>query len=498
MDRPGTDSLHRLRDDLRPSVERIRAHASKPSLILVVDDDESNRMMLAGGLRNQGHAVELAEDGSEALRKIEATPYDLVMLDWMMPGLSGLEVLEILRRDLDAATLPVIVSTARGGSEDIVSAFRMGANDYVTKPLDFPVVMARVRTQLGFKRAVDENRALLRDLELRNDFIRQIFGRYLTDEIVTSLLDDRKGLALGGEKRRISILMTDLRDFSTFAERMEPDAVVRILNTYFEVMTGVIMEYGGTIDEFIGDAILVFFGAPLPREDHARAAVECAVRLQLAMEEVNDRNAKAGLPRLEMGIGVHTGEVVVGNVGSERRAKYGAVGSNVNLASRIEAYTVGGQVLVSSDTLKEAGSGPIPGRSFPVHPKGLSGPIRIHEVIGVSTGKGELRLPTVDLNLTAVTQPIPVHFLVMDAREDGAPPQRGQLTGISALGARLQGPDLPKALENVKLWFDLEDGGAEGIHAKAIGAAPDGDEVIVRFASVPPGFEERIAAWIEP
>src|SRR5579883_3433245 len=176
--------------------------------------------------------------------------------------------------------------------------------------------------------------------------MRRTFGRYLTDEVVASLLETPGGLTLGGERRKVTILISDLRGFSAISERLPPEQVVTILNLYLGTMSDTITRYSGTINEFIGDGIFVMFGAPIYREDDSERAVACAIAMQSAMVEVNRQNQQLGLPALEMGIGIHTGEVVDGNIGSQRRAKYTVIGNHVNLAARIESYTVGGQILI--------------------------------------------------------------------------------------------------------------------------------------------------------
>ncbi len=215
-------------------------------------------------------------------------------------------------------------------------------------------------------------------------FLRAAFARYVTTEVVDSVLKTPSGLELGGEKRQITVLMADLRGFSSMSERIEPEKVVAVINNFLGVMTEIIVDNSGTIDEFIGDAILVFFGAPVDREDHAQAAVECAIRMQLAMREVNDRNLSAGLPPVEMGIGIHSSEVVVGNIGSEKRTKYGAVGAGVNLAARIEANTVGGQILISEATRhRVAADLRVDGR-LEIHPKGFEEPVVLFDIGGMT------------------------------------------------------------------------------------------------------------------
>ena len=218
-------------------------------------------------------------------------------------------------------------------------------------------------------------------LKKRNDFIRSTFGRYISHDIVDNLLSAEGTLNTKGEKRVISILMTDIRGFSTLSTTLDPTEVVQLLNNYLEVMTRVILKKGGTIDEFIGDAILVLFGAPIETADHAWRAVSCAVDMQKAMVEVNRKNEEMGLPRIEMGIGINSGEVVVGSIGSEQRLKYAVVGTAVNLTARIESYTEGGQILISSDTFAQVESNIVVGESREVIPKGWSEPVEIFEVL---------------------------------------------------------------------------------------------------------------------
>lgn len=351
--------------------------------ILVVDDNEMNRDVLSRRLMRKGFHVDLAVDGFKALEWLDNNPCDLVLLDIMMPGMSGVEVLEKVRETRDGTELPIIMATAKDTREDIVGSLRRGANDYVTKPLDFPVVLARVNAQLGLKKANDQVRALVKEVERRNDFIRNVFGRYLTDDIAETLLDSPEGLSMGGERREISIMMSDIRGFTTISSQRDPEQVVTMVNNFLSVMTEVIISYGGTIDEFIGDAILALFGAPKAMEDHAEKAVACAIAMENAMPRVNELNRSAGLPEIATGIGINTGEVIVGNIGSEKRAKYGVVGHHVNYTARVESYTGGGQILISERTY-EACSGLVQARDqMSVRPKGFSEDVTLYDVTSI-------------------------------------------------------------------------------------------------------------------
>ena len=215
--------------------------------------------------------------------------------------------------------------------------------------------------------------------------IRDTFGRYLNSEVVANLLENPEGLKMGGERRKITILTSDLRGFTATAERLPPEKVIDIINLYLEAMADAITDFQGTIDEFMGDGILVLFGAPTTRPDDGKRAIACAIAMQQAMAGVNAKMRDMGYQTLEMGIGINTGEVVVGNIGSFKRAKYGVVGAQVNLTYRIESYTIGGQILITESALHEAG-GPeyvTIAATQDVQPKGVAEPITIYDVGGV-------------------------------------------------------------------------------------------------------------------
>ncbi len=365
------------------AVDESTVTSTQEPVILVVDDNELNRDLLSRRLIKRGFTVSLAEDGFSALDWLANHPCDLVLLDIMMPGMSGIEVLEKVRETRDGTELPIIMATAKDGSDDIVSALKLGANDYVTKPIDFPVVLARVNAQLALKRANDKIRSLVVDVEKRNAFIRKVFGRYLTDEVAEALLDSPDGLSLGGERREITILMADIRGFTSLSSHLDPEDVLTLVNNFLAGMTEVIVRYGGTIDEFIGDAILVLFGAPRAMDNHAERAVACAIEMQMAMTRVNQLNVQAGFPCVETGIGINTGEVVIGNIGSETRAKYGVVGHNVNFTSRIEAYTQGGQILISERTQQSCVDILDSKLAMTVEPKGFDQVVNLFEVLAI-------------------------------------------------------------------------------------------------------------------
>ncbi|HET8646288.1 MAG TPA: adenylate/guanylate cyclase domain-containing protein, partial [Vicinamibacteria bacterium] len=269
-------------------------------------------------------------------------------------------------------------------------------------------------------------------------------GRYLSDEVVASLLSRPEGLQLGGSQQTVTLLMSDLRGFSSLASQLQPHQVVRLLNNYLGAMADVITRFQGTIDEFIGDAIMALFGAPISREDDAERAVACAVAMQLAMGGVNEQNRRDGLPEVQMGVAVNTGEVIVGNIGSHRRTKYGVVGTHVNLTSRIEAFTLGGQVLISEATLQAAGTAVQTAERLSLRAKGFDQPVIVHEVKGVE-GRYRLAVPARTRELAPLPRPLGVRFQVLRGPHDQGQPAEGQVisAGPGAVEVKTEAPPAP-------------------------------------------------------
>jgi adenylate cyclase len=473
-----------------PEDQRVTTPVFIGSPVLVVDDNEMNRDMLSRRLQAKGYEVSTAEDGYRALEMLSQRNYDTVILDVMMPGISGLEVLRKIRLTQTMSDLPVIMATARDASEDIVEALRLGANDYVTKPLDFQVVLARLSSQLTLKRQKDEIKRLAQDLEKKNQFIRNTFGRYLSDEVVAGLLETPEGLKLGGEMKRVTILMSDLRGFTQFSERLGPTSVMHMLNRYLGAMAEIILRYNGTIDEFIGDAILAIFGAPITRPDDARRALSCAISMQIAMDIVNELNENDGLPRLEMGIAIHTGDVVVGNIGSDRRAKYGVVGPPVNITGRIESYSVGGQILISGETLEAAGDPVVVGARTEIVAKGAKAPISVYALKGLGEGDTGLFVPERKDARTTLKPPLPVRCWKLEGKTVGGGVFDGEFHELSASEAVMSSTATLEPLSNLKLRLIAADGSERDadIYVKITEVGADGLTTL-RFTAVPPDVE---------
>lgn len=233
--------------------------------------------------------------------------------------------------------------------------------------------------------ALEEENARLRETLRQHDaFIRSTFGRYLTDEVLDTILSDTDGITIGGERRVVSILFSDMRRSTELSEQMDAADFIRMLNHYLGEMIEIINAWRGNILEFVGDAIVVVFGAPRENGLSARDAIACAVAMQRRMPAVNAWNREQGYPEIAMGIGLHTGEAILGNIGSETRTKYDMIGRNVNLASRVQGYTVGGQILATDEMLQAAGPGVIENEAGAlwVMPKGIQGRIRLHDIVG--------------------------------------------------------------------------------------------------------------------
>jgi adenylate cyclase len=344
------------------------------------------------------------------------------------------------------------------------------------------------------KRIESELQRVAGAVERRNRFIRDTFGRYLTDEVVDTLLDTPGSLQIGGEKRKVTMMMADIRGFTSLSERLTPRWVVTLINRYLSTMVKIIRQYGGTIDEFIGDAIFVLFGAPIWQEDDAQRAVACAVAMQLAMASVNEQNKEDELPDLEIGIGIHSGQVVVGNIGCVERMKYGVVGSHVNLASRIQSCTTGGQILVSEATRREVGPMLRIGRQTEIRAKGFEESITVSEVIGIG-GPHKLSLAQTREKLIALPEEIPISYTIADGNQLNGDLFKGHLIKLSTKRAevRLQEAVTPFISLEVRLI------GAEGkqlagsLYCKVVGTATDSSEAVsVHFTSMSPAIETFI------
>jgi adenylate cyclase len=333
----------------------LTAPAEESARILVVDDDPQNRNLLSRRLERHGFEVETARDGIEGLRRIEGDDFHLIMLDVLMPGMNGLEVLERVRRTRSMSELPVILATALAETGDAVEGLRRGANDYVTKPFDFPMVVARVRTQLAATRSAREVAALGRQLEFRNSFIREALGRDVPTELLVELAETPGALDLGHEQRTVTTVFADVQGSRRLAQSLDPGQYVAILRNTLGGLASVVLHHEGTVDAIAGDSLTATFGLPDSSEDDAARAAACALGLMLEMQVINERGATAGLPAVEIAVGVATGEVVVGGFGSGSAMQFKAIGEPFLRAARIEAGAGGGEVWICDVTRARLG-----------------------------------------------------------------------------------------------------------------------------------------------
>lgn len=366
--------------DNTEAVTDTRVIQSEPGFILAVDDLQENRELVARNLTRIGHFVITAASGEEALQALEQSDVDVVLLDLLMPGMDGREVLRRIKEHPEWRATPVIVISGSQDMDGIIECIEAGADDYLFKPFNPVLLQARIKAGIERKRWHDREEQYRQQLERNEKFIRATFGRYLSDEIVTDILERPEGLELGGDLRKVTILMSDIRGFTTLSEHLAPAQVVTMLNRYLGAMTDIIMAHHGTIDEFIGDAILAVFGAPQRRDDDADRAVNCALAMQEAMTGINALNEAEGLPSLQTGIALNTGDVIAGNIGSERRSKYGFVGHPMNVTSRIEDLAAGGEILVSNSTLQSLQGNFRTGSSQELQVKGIEETIVVHQI----------------------------------------------------------------------------------------------------------------------
>jgi PAS domain S-box-containing protein len=364
-----------------------------------------------------------------------------------------------------------------------------------------PALLLQVRDVTERKQAEEERekarkereKVLQREKELRaqaaemSSLLKKMFGRYLSAEVMNTLIENPSALELGGERKKVTIMMTDLRGFTALSERLEPEQVVQMLNTYFEIMVDLVLKYNGTVNEFIGDSLLVIFGAPQEMEDRAQRAVACSIEMQNAMVEVNNRNSAEGLPEIEMGIGLNETEVIVGNIGSSKRSKYAIVGSGVNLTSRIESYTVGGQILVSESVRKEAGEVLRIDAQRDVFPKGAEASLRIYEVGGISGPYNLVLVKKVQV-LTTLVRQIPLQYTVIEGKKVGEKELEGCVVRLSKSSAEITLGGPVELLNNLKLKLkDVDEQlSARDFYGKVIKRSAEKENTyIVSFTSLP-------------
>ena len=342
----------------------------KPPSILIVDDVAANLQVLTGMLDDRGYLTRPVTSGKMALQAAHNDPPDLILLDVKMPEMDGYEVCRRLNDDEQLKDIPVVFLSALTELMDKVEAFAAGGADYITKPFHFEEVRARVETHLTLKAAREY-------LEEKNRFLEYTFSRFVSPKVVESMKQRPISDFLEMERREVTVLFADLRGFTTLANELTPEDIQETLNSFFEVMVAGVEEADGMMDKFLGDGFMALFGAPFRQEDHARRALDASVSIQQAHLRWMEERSAGGRPCRPLGIGVATGQAVVGAYGTHNRMEYTALGHMVNLASRLCDAAEAGEILTMGETVEKAG--------FPTH-----GPDTTHGALRfVAERKGE-------------------------------------------------------------------------------------------------------------
>jgi adenylate cyclase len=325
-------------------------------------------------------------------------------------------------------------------------------------------------------------------LEQQHRQTRTLFDQFVSRDVAEALLENANPLGSDQQLREVTVLISDLRGFSLISTNRSPAEVVQILNNYLGVMIDLVERFGGTIDEVLGDALLVLFGAPQARSDHAEAAIACAVQMQLAMEQVNSINRQQNLPELAMGIGLCSGEVIVGPIGSGSRAKYAVVGPAVNLASRIEALTVGGEIFATETTVRSASAELRIDGQHRWKVKGASEPLGVYAISAIA-GAYNLSLPSNTSLLWKLPQSLRVTYQPIQAKTQQGTSRQSWITHLSAVEAWLEPQAVDLApFDDLVLRFDDHPG---EIYAKVRpGELLAGTRIV--FAALPAEFREWI------
>ena len=326
-----------------------------PNKILIVDDEPFNLDLLEQELMEYDYVLERAADGVEALEKTASFKPDVILLDFMMPRMNGLEVVKRLRQDEEHRGIPVILLTAKATQEDKVAGLDAGADDYVTKPFDAIELLARVRAMMRLKemhdRLEDWNRTLAETVKKQVADLERMarLKRYLAPQIAETILEQDNDL-FKTHRREITIVFLDLRGFTAFSDNAEPEEVMEFLRHYHTEMGRLVFKFEGTLERFMGDGIVVIFNDPIPCEEHDHKAARMAIEMRDRVKELRTAWRKKGYD-LDLGVGFATGYATLGTMGFEGRMDYGTVGNLPNLAARLCAEAKGGQILTDQKTM---------------------------------------------------------------------------------------------------------------------------------------------------
>jgi len=341
--------------------------------VLVVDDTETNIDILVETLGDE-YDVSVAMDGESALEMVESSPPDLILLDIMMPGMDGYEVCRRLKADEKTRDISVVFVTAMGEVEDEAMGFELGAVDFITKPISPPIVKARVQSILNLKMKTKQLATLSSEL-----------SKYLSPQVYESIFSGERRATIESQRKKLTIFFSDIVGFTETTEKMEPEDLSRLLNIYIEEMSEIAIKHGGTIDKFVGDTIMVFFGDPVSKgiKEDALACVSMALemidRLKILQK---DWYLKGITSPFKIRAGINTGYCTVGNFGSKSKMDYTIIGSQVNAASRLEGIAGADQVIISHETWSHIKDEILCIRKRPVIVKGIPNPVQTYQVVG--------------------------------------------------------------------------------------------------------------------
>jgi adenylate cyclase len=330
--------------------------------ILVVDDVARNVKLLADVLTAKGYQIITADNGTEALKRVNEDKPDLLLLDVMMPGLSGYDVCSAIRQDPATRMLPVVLVTALDASER-VKGLDCGADDFITKPINQQELLARVRSLLRIKSLYDEVQAQRAQLEQWNRTLEQRVAegvsqlerlgrlkRFFSPQVADLILAGGTEDPLRSHRSEITVVFVDLRGYTEFTETSDPEEVMQALRDYHGAMGRLIVAYSGTLERFAGDSIMIFFNDPVAIPNPAERAIRMALEMQCDFGKLAMNWKRRGYD-LNIGIGVAQGYATLGAIGFEGRLDYGAIGAVCSLAARLCAQAKGGQTLVSQRVL---------------------------------------------------------------------------------------------------------------------------------------------------
>jgi len=326
------------------------------SRILVVDDQRANVEMMAGVLEARGYEVERAFSGDEALGRVRERRPDLIVSDILMPGIDGFELVRRLRASADTTLLPIILVTSLEKTERI-NGLEAGADDFLSKPVKWEELFARVRSLLRVKALQDELKQVNARLEERvSEQVAQLerlsrLKRFFSRPVAEAIVAGGEEL-IKPHRREITAVFLDLRGFTAFTDRADPDEVVALLGEYHTTLGRIVDEYGGTLEHFAGDGVMIFFNDPLPIDRPAERAVRMALALQEAFTPISQAWAKLG-HEVGLGIGISQGEATLGVIGFEQRWEYAAIGNVPNLAARLCGTAHAGEIILDAQTERD-------------------------------------------------------------------------------------------------------------------------------------------------